>query len=200
MQLALTFFYNITSKLGFPNYGVAIILLTASIKILMYPLTARQVKSMQKMRELGPRLKEIQEKHKGNNKEQQEEVAKVYKQAGINPLSGCLPMLIQMPFLTGIFYAIRDFHYISQPSFLWIRTLAGKDPFFILPILAALTTYVSSQQTVTEVSQQSKLMLVIMPLFIGFMAWRFPAGLGLYWVVSNVIQIIQQRFLYRVRV
>lgn len=196
MQMALTFFYNLTRSAGFPNYGVAIILLTISIKIVLYPLTVKQVKSMKMMRELGPKLKELQEKYKDNKEKQQAEVASLYKKAGVNPLAGCLPLIVQMPFLTGIFYAIRDFNYMSQPSFLWIKTLAARDPFYILPALAVVTTYVSSQQTMTDASQQNKMMLLAMPIFIGYMTMRFPAGLGLYWVVSNLIQIIQQRFLF----
>jgi len=195
MKIALTFFYNMTSYMGFPNYGVAIILLTVVIKILLYPLTVKQVKSMKAMRELGPQLKALQEKHKNNKVEGQEAVAHLYKQAGVNPLAGCLPMLIQMPFLSGIFYGIRNFSYVSHPSFLWIKTLSGTDPLYILPVLAAITTYISSQQTMTDSSQQNKMMLLFMPFMIGYMAMKFPSGLGLYWVVGNIIQIIQQRLL-----
>lgn len=197
MQTALTCSYNLTSYMGFPNYGVAIILMTVVIKMLFYPLTVKQVKSMKAMRELSPKLKELQEKHKDNKVKGQEEVADLYKKAGVNPLAGCLPLVIQMPFLSGIFYAIRNFSYVSHPSFLWIKTLSATDPFYILPVLAAVTTYVSSQQTMTDSSQQNKMMLVFMPCMIGYMAMKFPAGLGLYWVVSNTIQIIQQRLLYR---
>jgi len=197
MQMALTFCYNLTSYMGFPNYGVAIILLTVGIKILLYPLTVKQVKSMKTMQELGPKLKELQAKYKDDKTKQQTEIASLYKTAGVNPLAGCLPLLIQMPFLASIFYAIRDFGYVSQPNFLWIKTLAVSDPLYLLPILAAVTTYFSSRQTMTDSSQQSKMMLMVMPFFIGFMTLRFPAGLGLYWVVSNLVQIVQQRFLYR---
>jgi YidC/Oxa1 family membrane protein insertase len=197
MQMVLTFFYNLTNYMGFPSYGGAIILLTVVIKILFYPLTVKQVKSMKAMRELGPKLKELQEKHKDNKVKGQEEIANLYKEAGINPLAGCLPLLIQMPFLSGIFYAIRNFSYVSQPSFLWIKTLSNADPLYILPVLAALTTYISSQQTMTDSSQQNKMMLLFMPFVIGYMTMKFPSGLGLYWVVGNIIQIAQQRFLYR---
>lgn len=200
MQMVLTFFYNLTGYMGFPSYGVAIILLTVAIKVLFYPLTVKQVKSMKAMRELGPKLKELQEKHKDDKVKGQEEVAHLYKNAGVNPLAGCLPLLIQMPFLSGIFYAIRNFKYVSQPSFLWIKTLSGTDPLYILPALAALTTYISSQQTITDSSQQNKMMLLFMPFMIGYMAMKFPAGLGLYWVVGNIIQIVQQRLLYRIPV
>lgn len=197
MQMALTFFYNLTGKIGFPNYGLAIILLTVVIRMLLFPLTAKQLKSMEAMRQLSPKLKELQEKYKNDQPRQQQEVAKLYKTAGVNPLTGCLPLLVQMPLLTGIFYAIRTFHYVSQPSFFWIRTLAGSDPLYIMPLLAALTTYVSSRQTMLDSGQQTKIMQMLMPLFIGFMTLRFPAALGLYWVSGNLIQILQQRLLYR---
>jgi len=197
MQMALTFFYNLTSYMGVPSYGIAIILMTVVIKILFYPLTVKQVKSMKAMRELGPKLKDLQENYKGKG---QEEIAHLYKKSGVNPLAGCLPLLIQMPFLSGIFYGIRNFSYVSQPSFLWIKTLSGTDPLYILPALAAITTYISSQQTMTDSSQQNKMMLLFMPFMIGYMAMKFPSGLGLYWVVGNVIQIIQQRLLYRLPV
>ena len=197
MQAALNFFYNLTNLMGFPSYGTAIILLTVIIRMLLYPLTLKQVKSMQAMRELSPKLKELQEKHKDNKMKQQEEIAKLYKTSGVNPLAGCLPMMIQMPFLASMFYALRNFSYVSHPGFLWIKTLSGKDPLYILPVLAAITTYVSSQQTMTETNSQNQLMSIAMPCVIGYMAIHFPAGLGLYWVVSNLFQIVQQRILYR---
>lgn len=197
MQMVLAFFYNLTSYLGFPSYGLAIILLTVAVKILFYPLTVKQIKSMKAMRELGPKLKELQEKYKEDKGKGQEEVAQLYKKSGVNPLSGCLPLIIQMPFLSGLFYGIRNFSYVSHPSFLWIKTLSGTDPLYILPVLAGITTYISSQQTMTDSSQQNKIMLLVMPFVIGYMAMKFPSGLGLYWVAGNIIQIVQQRLLYR---
>ncbi len=197
MQTALTYAYLLTGTLGFPNYGLAIILLTVAIKTLLYPLTVKQLRSMQAMKELGPQVTALQEKYKNDKAKQQEEIAALYKQAGAYPLAGCLPLLIQLPFFTGIFYALRSFSYVSQPSFLWIRNLAASDPLYILPVLAAVTTYVSSQQTMTDGGQANKMMLLGMPAFIGYMTLHFPAGLGLYWVVSNLVQIVQQWLLYR---
>lgn len=197
MQMALTFCYQVTARLGFPNYGVAIILLTVGIKVLLYPLTVKQLRSMEAMRALGPKLKELQAKYKDDPARQQREAAGLYKAAGVNPLAGCLPMLVQLPFLTGIFYAINSFHYASQPSFLWISNLAGSDPFYVLPVLAAATTYFSSRQTMPDAGAQSKAMALLMPLFIGYMTVRFPAGLGLYWVAGNVVQLAQQWLMSR---
>lgn len=204
MKSALTFFYNITVKAGVPNYGLAIILLTIVIKMMLYPLTVKQVKSMKAMQDIAPKMKALQEKYKDNKEKLQREMAQLYKDAGVNPLAGCLPLIIQMPFFIAIFFAIREYTYASDPSFLWIKNLAQgtsfqdpSDPYFILPFLAAATTYISTKQTTTDQSQQNKMMLMFMPLFIGWITVTFPAGLGLYWVVSNIIQIIQQWWLYR---
>lgn len=200
MKAALTFFYNITNQFGFPSYGIAIILLTIVIKMALYPLTVKQVKSMKAMQEIAPKMKALQEKYKDNKEKLNKEVAELYRTAGVNPLAGCLPLLIQMPFFIAIFFAIKEYTYVSNPKFLWIANLAQdnpSDPYYILPALAAITTYVSTKQTSTEQTQQTKMMLMFMPLFIGYITITFPAGLGLYWVVSNLVQIAQQWWLYR---
>ncbi|MDR3560967.1 MAG: YidC/Oxa1 family membrane protein insertase [Negativicutes bacterium] len=200
MQVALTYCYNATAALGFPNYGIAIILLTVVIKMLLYPLTIKQVRSMKAMQDLSPKMKALQEKYKDNKERLNQEVAKLYKESGVNPLSGCLPLVIQMPFFIAIFFAIREYSYVSDPSFLWIKDLSQStpsDPYYILPFLAAFTTYISTKQTATDSSQQTKMMAIFMPLFIGYITISFPAGLGLYWVVSNVVQIVQQWWLYK---
>lgn len=201
MQAVLQFFYGITQTLGFANYGLAIILLTIVIKMVLYPLTAKQVKSMKSMSELQPKIKALQEKYKGNPEKVNKEVANMYKESGVNPLAGCLPLLVQMPILLAMFWAIKDFKYVGDTSFLWITNLAQtspSDPYYILPVLAAVTTYIQSKQTTMESSgQQAKMMLYIMPLFIGYITIGFPAGLGIYWVMSNIIQIMQQWWMYR---
>lgn len=203
MSWALTFFYGITVHIGLPSYGLAIILLTVVIKMLLYPLTVKQVKSMKAMQQLAPRMKEIREKYKDNKDGQekmQREVAALYKEGGVNPLASCLPMLVQMPFFIAIFFAIRDYSYVSNPSFLWIVNLAQanpSDPYYILPLLSGLTTYISTKQTMTDQSQQNKALLYVMPVMVGWFSVQFPAGLALYWVVSNIMQILQQWWLNR---
>lgn len=199
MQSVVSFFYDLTADVGIPNYGIAIILFTVFIKTLLFPLTAKQMKSMQAMKLLGPKLKEVQEKYKTDKQEQQKAIAALYKTEKINPLSGCLPLLVQMPILSGMFYALRGFKYVSHPGFLWIKNLSAVDHFYILPILAALTTYFSSRQnsagTLNDANPGMKATMLMMPLVTGFMALHFPAGLGLYWVVSNLMQLLQQRLL-----
>lgn len=196
MQGFLNFCYSLTSMMGVANYGLAIIILTAIIKIVLYPLTVKQVKSMKGMQEIQPKVKALQEKYKSNPKKMQEEMAALYKEAGVNPFAGCLPLIIQMPFLIGIFYAIRDYQYAQQPYFLGID-LSQPDPTYILPILSALTTMLQQKQVTTEMNQQAKMMMIFMPLFIGYISLSFPAGLVLYWAASNVFQIIQQWWMYR---
>lgn len=204
MQQALTFFYMMTQKMGYPSYGVAIILLTVAIKLVLYPLTVKQVKSMKSVQEIQPKVKALQEKYKDNKEKLQSEIAALYKAHKVNPLAGCLPLVVQMPILMGIFFAIKEYHYEGPTKFLWLDNLQQgtsitdpSDPYFIIPLLCALTTFVQQKQTTTEMTQQNKMMLMFMPVFIGYITITFPAGLGVYWVVSNLVQIIQQWFMYR---
>ena len=206
LQQALTFCYVLTQKIGYPSYGIAIILLTVAIKLVLYPLTVKQVRSMKAMQDLQPKMKALQEKYKDNKEKLQSEIAALYKQNNVNPLSGCLPLIVQMPILMGIFFAIREYTYQGPTNFLWIANLQQgtsisdpSDPYFIIPVLCAATTWLQQKQTTTEMTQQNKMMLMFMPLFIGYITITFPAGLGIYWVVSNVFQIIQQWFMYRKR-
>lgn len=197
LQDLLTFFYGLTATMGIPNYGVAIILITLAIKLVLYPLTVKQVKGMKAMQDLQPKMKDLQEKYKGNPEKLNKEMALLYKESGVNPLSGCLPLLVQMPILMGIFFAIRDYQYAHVPSFFWMADLSLPDPLYILPILSAATTYIQQKQTSTEGNAQTKMMMNLMPLFIGYISITFPAGLVLYWVMSNLFQIVQQWWMYR---
>ena len=197
LHVVLQALYNVTDLAGFGSYGVAIILLTILIKMLLYPLTVKQVKSMKAMQELSPKMKKIQEKYKDNPQVMQQKVGALYKEAGVNPLAGCLPLLIQMPILMGMFYALRDLQYTGEPSFLWLPTLSMPDPYYILPVLSALTTFIQQKQTTTDMNQQMKMMMIFMPIFIGWISLSFPAGLVLYWVTMNIMQILQQWWMYR---
>ena len=197
LQAILTVFYNISGYIGFANYGVAIILMTIVIKILLYPLTVKQIKSMKAMQDLRPKMKELQEKFKDKPEKLQQEMAALYKNSGVNPLAGCLPLLAQMPILMGIFFAIRDYSYIGDPTFFWLSNLSVADHIYVLPILSAVTTYIQQKQTMNDDNPQTKMMMYFMPIFIGYISINFPSGLVLYWVVSNIAQIIQQWWMYR---
>ena len=198
LHLLLEILYSLTEAVGFGSYGVAIILLTIVIKMLLYPLTVKQVKSMRAMQELQPQMKKIQEKYKDKPQEMQMKMANLYKDAGVNPLAGCLPLLIQMPILMGMYYALYNFDYGEvAPTFLWLPSLSEPDPIYVLPVLSALTTFLQQKMTTTEMTQQMKIMMTIMPVFIGWISLQFPSGLVLYWVTMNIVQIVQQWWMYR---
>ena len=200
----LSFCYKITVFFGVPSYGLAIVLLTVAIKMSMYPLTAKQVRSMEATQHLQPQIRAIQEKYKDDKAKLQSEVTNLYKTAGVNPLSGCLPLLIQMPILTALFYSIRGYTAMAGVPFLWLPDLARgaslsipSDPYFIVPVLCAMTTYLQQQQGAANLSGKNPIMSFAMPAFIGYMTITFPAGLGVYWTVSNMIQLLQQRWIRR---
>ena len=197
-SLALTSLYSLTEKFGVGSYGLAIIILTVIIKLILYPLTAKQLKSMKAMQTLAPKLKKLQEKYKDDPAALQKQMMMLYQKEGVNPLAGCLPMLIQMPILMAMYYTFFKFDYGGvEPSFLWIPSLSQTDPMYILPIIAALTTLLMQKISTVEVTQQTKAMMVIFPLFMGFISLNLPAGLVLYWTTQNVVQIIQQIIVYR---
>jgi len=200
LRFVLESLFAITSAAGFASYGWAIILLTIIVKMALYPLTVKQVKSMKAMQELSPKMKKIQEKYKDNPQMMQQKIGALYKDAGVNPLAGCLPLLIQMPILMGMYYSLYNFSYPTPESayFLWMTSMSDPDPLYILPVLSALTTFLQQKMTTTDSNNpQMKMMMFIMPLFIGWISISFPAGLVLYWVTMNVVQIAQQWWMYR---
>ena len=137
VQEAITILYNISASFGFANYGFAIILLTVIVKMATYPLTKKQIQSMKAMQRLQPKMKAIQEKYKGDKMKANEALAQLYKSEGVNPLAGCLPLLIQMPILIGIFYGIRDFQYAGSPLFMGLdisRSLSQTRSWFLLSL------------------------------------------------------------------
>ena len=198
--------YHFLGSIGFPNYGLAIVLMTVIIKIILYPLTKKQIESTRAMMSIQPKMKEIQEKYKNDKVRLNQELAKLYKEQGVNPMAGCLPLLIQMPILFGIYYGIRDFQYEGPANFLWMENIALPDPMYILPVLSAVTTFIQAKQTMPKKSSgdkqdgvmgmmQGQMMTYFMPLFIGYISLSFPAGLVLYWIVMNIMQIAQQAYI-----
>lgn len=197
VQQALAFFYNLTSAAGVANYGLAIIIMTIVVKIILWPLTQKQIQSMKDMMKIQPMMDEIRAKYKDDKERMNYELANLYKKMHINPLSGCLPLLIQFPIMIGIFYGIRDFQYVGPANFLWMETISKPDPWYVLPVLSALTTFITSKQSMPSPGAgksplNTKMMTYFMPLFIGYISINFPAGLVLYWVVMNLMQIAQQ--------
>lgn len=199
MRGALQFCYQMSNDFGFPSYGIAIIVLTVIIKVALLPLAVKQIRSMKGMQELQPKIQAIQKKYKGDRAKISSEMQRLYRENHISPAAGCLPLLIQMPFLISIYYALMGFPYDpAHESFLWLDSLAAPDTTYILPALAALSTWVISWQTTPKNVQGSqKTMLYIMPLFIGYISITFPSGLVIYWVVCNVFQFVQQTIMFR---
>lgn len=198
MAWAVQFFYNLTASLGFPSYGIAIIILTIVIKVLLLPFALKQIKSMKGMQEIQPKVAALQKKYKNDRAKLSIEMQKLYREHNISPLAGCLPLLIQMPFLVSIFYALQGFQYDSaHASFLWLSSLASKDPTYVLPILSAVSTWALSAQTAPKNAEgPQKMITYFMPLFIGYISINFPSGLVIYWVVSNLFQLVQQTIVF----
>jgi len=197
VQQVLAFFYNLTGMIGMANYGLAIIVMTIIVKLILWPLTQKQIQSMKDMMKLQPKMDEIRARYKEDKERMNLELANLYKANKINPLSGCLPLLLQFPIMIGIFYGIRDFQYVGPANFLWMESISNPDPWYILPVLSAATTFITSRQTMPAQGEgksplNSKMMTYFMPVFIGYISISFPAGLVLYWVVMNLMQIAQQ--------
>ena len=188
--------YHFTVQAHMGSYGLAIILFTILLKIVLYPLTLKQMKSMYMMKELGPKIKEIQDKYKKKDPQKmQQKVMEVYKEHNVNPMAGCVPLLIQMPILLALFQSLRTFVYsdVNHAKFLWITNLSDiNNEFFILPGLAAITTYLQTKMTTNTADQTQKMMLYMMPVMIAWFSMQVPAGLALYWVTFNIMGIAQQ--------
>jgi YidC/Oxa1 family membrane protein insertase len=212
---------------------LAVALLTAVVRLALIPLTLNQQKSMQAQRELQPKLKELQKKYKNDQERLAQEQMKLYRKHGFNPVSGCLPLLIQLPLMLGLYRAIiralaaTPLGLLNLPShiyrvswlpnlsvlpplksqFLWLD-LALPDPYYILPVLVVVTAWIqqklisaSSPTTGGEVDDQAQAMTqsmqITMPLFMGFISLNYAAGLSVYFVISNLIGILQYYFIQR---
>jgi YidC/Oxa1 family membrane protein insertase len=193
------------------NLGVAwwlsIVLLTIIVRSLLFPLTVKQVKSMRAMQDLKPRMDRVRAQFKDNPQRQREEMAKLYQDQGVNPLGGCLPILVQMPVFIGMFYVIRKFggtpgrtppeyESFTHGGILWFQDLAHADPYYILPIISALTMLAATEITSKNVDPQQRWLMRLLP--IGFTAFllNFPAGLFMYWITSNVMTLGQNYVIY----
>ena len=199
MTYLINLCYIFTNIIGLPNYGLAIIFLTVLIKLVLYPLTLKQMRSMAVMQQLAPKVKEIQAKYKEKDPQKmQKKIMELYQEKNVNPLAGCLPMLIQLPILIALYRALLHFDY-SNPAhanFFWISSLSQMgDYLYILPVLAGVSTYFQTQMTMTTNDPTQKIMLFTMPIFIAWICTTVPAGLALYWVIFNILGIIQQYFI-----
>lgn len=179
------------------NWGFAIILLTISIKMLLFPVTQKGYESMEKMKKVGPRMKELQEKYESDRMKLAEEQQKLFKEEGVNPLSGCLPMLAQMPIYFALYRAIwGSAELYNAPFALWIQDLSQADPFFVLPVLMGLTMLIQQRLMPQAVDNpQMKTVNRVMPVMFTVMMLFLPSGLVLYIFVNMVLSIAQMLYI-----
>ena len=184
----LRFIYDYTH-----NYGVAIILLTLGIKLLFVPLQYKSYKSMQGMQTIQPKVLALQEKLKDNKEKLNQELMKLYKEHKVNPVGGCLPMVLQMPVFVALFnilYMTIDLR--QAPFMLWITDLSVQDPYYVLPVLMGISMVVQQKIMPTTMDPTQAKMMMILPVGLTFLFVTFPAGLVLYWVTNNVLTVTQQ--------
>lgn len=189
----LLYFYELTG-----NYGVAIIILTIIVKIITFPLTHKQLQSTKAIQEIQPEVKKLQEKYKDDKEKLNEETMKLWKENKVNPLAGCLPLIVQFPVLIAMFRLLQDTEalflskgiMVANDAFLFlIFDMTQRDTTFILPILAGLTTFLQQKLMTTDQSQKG--LLYMMPIMIAGFSIQFPAGLAMYWVLQNIFSVGQ---------
>lgn len=182
------------------NYGLAIILITIIIKLLLLPLTLKQDRSMKEMRQLQPEIEKIKEKYKDNQQEQSKKMMELYQEHKINPMAGCFPALLQLPVLWGLYNVLMFKKVIPVDANFLIWNLTKPDHFYILPVLNAAIAFVQQKIMVQDPQSQNnevmKMMGIMMPLMIGFMSFAMPAGLQIYWLTSSSISLLQQYFIF----
>ncbi|MFB6346594.1 MAG: membrane protein insertase YidC [bacterium] len=180
-----------------PNYGIAIILLSVAIKFLLYPLTKKGLVSMQKMKKLQPKMKEIQEEYSDDKEKLNEKLMEFYSEHNVNPLGGCLPMLMQLPIFIAL-YRMLEYSIELRGAYFafWVTDLSAKDPYYILPVVMGVLMffqqwYTMSASTGGATGQQQKMMMYIMPVVFVVLFMRFPVGLVLYWMTNSAVTLLQ---------
>lgn len=203
----LSFFYKLTN-----NYGWAIILLTSVIQVLVLPLTLKSFKSAAAMKRVQPMIKEIQDKFKDNPQRLQAEMMNIYKTQKVNPLGGCLPMLLQLPIFWAFFQMLRNSYELRNEGWiLWVKDLSAADHFFnwgfsipllgeylnLLPLIMGVGMFLQQKMTSATSDPTQRRIMYIMPIVFTFMFWRFPAGLVLYWLTNSLCSMVVQFFVLR---
>ncbi len=192
LLIALNFFNR---YLG--NYGIAIILITIIIKILFWPLTHKSYKSMKDMQKLQPEMAKLKEKYKDKKEELNREVMALYKKYKVNPLGGCLPIVLQIPVFIALYRVLQDSIELRHANFIacWINDLSAPDPTYVSPLLMGASMFYQQKMTPTTADPAQAKMMLFMPVVFTFMFLNFPSGLVIYWLINNVLSIVQQVYI-----
>jgi YidC/Oxa1 family membrane protein insertase len=197
--LAQPLFYLLTTIHGvFSNWGVAIICLTIIVKTLLYPLSAASFRSMAKMRKLQPEMARLKERFGDDRQQFSQAMMDLYKKEGANPLGGCFPILLQMPVFLALYWTLMESVELRQaPFMLWIHDLSAMDPYFILPILMGISMFLTQRMQPEPPDPVQAKVFKFMPIMFTFFFLWFPSGLVLYWLVNNILSILQQWYVTR---
>jgi len=191
--MVLTFFYGF-----FKNYGISIILLTVLIKLLFWPLTHKSYASMKSMQKLQPEMQKLRDKFKNDKERLNKEMMALYKTHSVNPLGGCLPMIVQIPVFFALYQVLLNSIALRHAPFaFWLMDLSAKDPYYITPLLMGASMFVQQKMTPTTADPMQAKIFMAMPLIFTFMFLNFPSGLVIYWLVNNLLTILQQYFIHR---
>jgi len=188
---ALKFLYKYTG-----NYGFAIIVITCILKLIFFPLTHKSYKSMKEMQKLQPKMAELKEKFKNDRDAMNKAVMELYKTHKVNPMGGCLPMIVQIPVFFGLYRALMySIELRHAPFILWITDLSAKDPYYVTPIIMGVTMFIQQKMTPSNMDPVQAKMMLALPVVFTFMFLSFPSGLVVYWLVNNVLTIAQQSYI-----
>jgi len=191
--VALTFFYGYIQ-----NYGFAIILLTVLIKLIFWPLTHKSYSSMKSMQKLQPEMQKLREKFGSDKERMNKELMTLYKTHKVNPLGGCLPMLVQIPVFFALYKVLLDSIALRHAPFaFWLTDLSAKDPYYITPVLMGISMFFQQKMTPTTADPMQAKIFMMMPVIFTFLFLNFPCGLVIYWLVNNLLTIVQQYYIHR---
>lgn len=192
MKQLMDTFFGLTG-----SYGLAIVLMTLALRVVLFPLSAAATRSTAKMQDLQAEQKEIQRKYKKDPEQLNRAMLELFKKHNVNPWMGCLTMLVQLPIIFGFIAVLRNYEFAGNPSFLWIPHLGELDPYYILPVLAAVATYVQSKLTTPATDTSMQMMTYFFPVLVLVMGIRFPAAFTLYWTVSSGFAIVERYLIVR---
>lgn len=188
---SLKFFYNYVG-----NYGVAIIIITIILKAFFFPLTHKSYKSMKGMQKIQPEMAKLKEKFKDDRDAMNKAVMELYREHKVNPMGGCLPMIVQIPVFFALYKSLMfSIELRHAPFFLWVTDLADKDPYYVTPVIMGITMFVQQKMTPSQMDPLQQKMMLALPVVFTFMFLSFPSGLVLYWLVNNILTIGQQMYI-----